>query len=149
MVRVGAQEFHVLDLDRVHAGDLAGNARHRVGVARTVERFARVVDVDARQRRGETVGIAFAAHFAVGDDVEPGPFLVADRQDGGVVLGFFQVFRIDAPQLLGPRARREPPGQLGAVKQPVGLGVGADQRGRQQGVDGGHVGILPIMFCRP
>ncbi len=38
----------------------------------------------------------------------------------------------DAPQLLRPHPRREAAGQLGAVDQPLGLGVAPDQRRRQQ-----------------
>src|SRR5690606_39778686 len=48
------------------------------------------------------------------------------------------------PQLFSPRARREPPGQLRAVDQPFGLGVGTDQRGGEQ-----HSGILSYRHFIP
>jgi len=58
-----------------------------------VERSARIIDVDAFECSGEPVRIAFAALFAVGDDVEAGAFLVADGDERGIVLCFFEVFR--------------------------------------------------------
>ena len=75
------QELEVAHLDGMLAADLAGDARHRVGMAAAVERRARIVDVDAVERRGEAVGIALAPHLAVGDDVEPGALLVADGEE--------------------------------------------------------------------
>ena len=91
-VGVGAQEFHVGDLDRMLAPHLAGDARHRIGVTGAVERGAGIVDVDAFERGGEAVGIALAAHLAVGDDVEAGALLVADRNARGVVLRLIEPF---------------------------------------------------------
>jgi len=111
----------------------AVDARHRVGAAGAVERGSRPVDIDALERGREAVGIAFAPHLAIGDDVEPGAFLGADRQQGGVVLRLLQERLLDAPQLLRPHPRREPAAQLLPVDQPVGLRPGADQAGRQQG----------------
>ena len=130
-VGVGAQELHVAHLDRMLAADLAGDARHRIGMAGAVERGAGIVDVDALERGGEAVGIAFAPLLAVGDDVEAGALLVADGDERGVVLRLIEKFRRDPPQLLGAHARRKPAGELLAVDQPIRLRVGADQRGRQ------------------
>ena len=101
-------------------------------MAAAVERGAGIVDVDAVERGGEAVRIALAAHLAVGDDVEPGALLLADGENGGVVLRLLEPFRRDAPQLLRPHARREAAGELLAVDQPVGLRVGADERGRKE-----------------
>jgi len=42
--------------------------------------------VDALERSREAVRVALAADFAVGDDVDPGLLLRADRDDRGVVL---------------------------------------------------------------
>jgi hypothetical protein len=78
-VGVGAEELHVVHFDRMPAAHLAGDPRHRIGMAGAVERGARIVDVDALERRGEAVGVALAPHFAVGDDIEAGALLVADR----------------------------------------------------------------------
>ncbi len=46
-----------------------------------------MLKVDPRQRVGEVVGVALAPDLAVGDDVQPGVLLVADRQRHAVVLG--------------------------------------------------------------
>ena len=105
-------------------------------MAGAVEGGAGVVDVDAFERGGEAVGVTFAAHLAVGDDVEAGAFLVADGDEGGVVLRLLQPLGIDLPQFLHAHARRKPRGEVLAVDQPVGLRVGADERGRKQLVHG-------------
>ena len=81
-------------------------------MAAAVERRAGIVDVDAFERGGEAVGIAFAPHLAVGDDVEPGALLVADGEQRGVVLRLLEQFRRNAPQLLGAHARRKAAGEL-------------------------------------
>ena len=62
-------------------------------MAGAVERGAGIVDVDTFERGREAVGIAFAPHLAVGDDVEPGLLLRADRQQGRVVLRGFEMLR--------------------------------------------------------
>ena len=79
------------------AADLAHDARNRIGVARPVERDARLIDVDAFERGREAVRVAFAADFAVGDDVEPGVFLRLDREHGRVVLRLGEKGLRDAP----------------------------------------------------
>ena len=95
-----------------------------------VERGAGVVDVDALKRGGEAVGVALAAYLAVGNDVEPGALLVADGEDGGVVLRLLEPFRRNAPELPGTHPWREALAQLLAVDQPVGLRVATHQRRR-------------------
>ena len=83
--------------------------------------FARRFRIDALQREGEAVGIAFAAHFAVGDDVDAGALHVADRQDGAVVLRqSSHSARACANVLRGRAAPRASRG--GAVDQPAGCG---------------------------
>src|SRR6185503_10590485 len=83
------------------------------------------------ERGGEAVGIAFASHFPVGDDVDAGPLHVADCQHRGVVLGLLEVGLRDAPQV-GLAHPGHLSAQLGAVDQPPGLGVAAyDSRGEQ------------------
>ncbi|MDN5932768.1 MAG: hypothetical protein L0I24_17165, partial [Pseudonocardia sp.] len=94
-----------------------------------VQGGARVVDVDAVERGREMVGVALAAHLSVGDDVEPGAFLGADREHGGVVLGLGEMLGRGPPQLLRAHPRREPAGEAVPVDEPVGLGVAADERG--------------------
>ena len=106
------EELEVGHLDRVLAADLADDARHRVGMAAAIERGARVVEVDTLERGGEAVGVALAPDLAVGDDVEAGALLGADRQDRGVILRLGQVLRADTPQLGGAHARRKRPASL-------------------------------------
>src|SRR6185503_13334366 len=103
--------------------------RHRVRVARTVERAAWVVEIHAVERGGEAVGVALAPDLAVADDVEPGLLLCANGDDGRVVLRLLQILRRDAPQLLGTHARRKAAGELLAVDQPLRLRKAADDRG--------------------
>jgi hypothetical protein len=114
------------------SADLADDARHRLELARRPRRrHRRVVVVDAVERRREAVGIALAAHLAVGDDVDAGAFLVADRDDRRVVLRLFEERAVDPPQLLGADARRDQLAQPPAIDQPIGLGVAPDQGRRQ------------------
>jgi hypothetical protein len=131
-VGIGPQELHVVDADRVTAADPAGDPRHEHRLAAAIERLSRIVEVDAVQGGGEVVGVALAADLAVRDDVEPGALLVLNGDPRGVVLGFAQVRIVDAPQLLRPRTRRKAPGQLGAVDEPVGLGIAADDGAGKQ-----------------
>ena len=128
---VGAQHRKIAQYDGPRPADRADHARHRNGPAGPAQRRARPFHVDAVERRGETVGIAFAPLLAVGDDVEPGALLVADREDGGVVLRRFEMLGRDAPEIVGAHARhlrRQPR----AVDQPLRLRVGADEGGWQQ-----------------
>ena len=91
-----------------------------------------MLSVDALQRQGEAVGVAFAADLAVGDDVDAGALHVADRQDRAVVLRRFQQLRGNAPDVLRMGARHAVLLQRRAVHQPVGLRIAAHHRGRQQ-----------------
>ena len=69
-----------VDLDNPGTAlDRSGHPGHRVRVPATVERRAGVVDVHAVKRGREPVGVAFPADLAVGDDVEAGVLLRADR----------------------------------------------------------------------
>ena len=126
-VGIGAQELKVAHFHRMLAAHFAGHARHRIGMTRAVKRGAGIVDVDAFERGGEAVGIAFAPHLAVGDDVEPGALLVANGEQRGVVLRLVEEFRRHPPQFLGAHARRKPAGELLAVDQPFRLRIGADE----------------------
>src|SRR5512144_2253839 len=111
---------------------LAGYARHRIWMTGAIESGARIVDIHAFKRGRKAVGIAFAPHLPVGDDVEPGALLVAYREQRRVVLRLFQKFGRDAPEFLGAYARWKPGSELGAVNQPVGLRIGADKRRREK-----------------
>ena len=65
-----------------------GRGAVAVAAGGAVERDAGVVQVDPVERGGEAVGVALAAHLAVGDDVDAGAFHVADGDQGGIVLRF-------------------------------------------------------------
>src|SRR2546422_3750339 len=67
-------------------------------MARAVERSAGMVDIDAFERGGEAVGIAFAPDLAVGDDVEAGPLLRPDGEQRGVVLRLGEIGLGNPPQ---------------------------------------------------
>ena len=102
---IGAQHLQVANLDGVLAADRADDARHRYRLAAAVDRGAGIFDIDAVERGGEAVGIAFAPLLAVGDDIEPGALLIADGEDGGVILCRFKLVRRDQPEILGAHAR--------------------------------------------
>ena len=102
-------------------------------MAAAVQGLARIVEVEPDQGGREMVRIALPPDLAVGEDVESGPFLGPDRDQGRVVLRFGQELRRRSPQFPGPYARREPAGELRAVDQPVGLREAPDERGREQG----------------
>ena len=127
-VGVGTQKLYVTHLNGMPTADRTDNARHGIGMAATIERRARAIDVDAVQRRCEAVGVALTPHLAVGDNVEPRALLVADGEDRGVVLRLLEEFRRNAPQLLRPHARRKAAGKLLTIDQPFGLGIGPHQR---------------------
>ena len=142
MIGIAAKEFHVAEFDRAAAPDLAHHARHRC--LRSIARGdgGGIVGVDAVERGGKTVGIAFAADFAVGHDVDAGPFHVADRDDGGVVLRFLQMFGRQPPHRMHARARHDLR-QHRAIDQPFRLRVASDHRGRQQVFRQVH-SVLPV-----
>jgi hypothetical protein len=104
---VRSQELEIANLHRVPARDRACNARHRVRMAAAVERRPGRLDVGPIERGGKPIGVALAAHLPVGDDVQAGALLIADRQQRGVVLGLLEIARIDPPQFGGAHARRE------------------------------------------
>jgi hypothetical protein len=116
----------------VPAPDRAGDPGHRVGDAGAAEQGARVVQVHAVQRGGEPVRIALPDLLAVGDDVQPGPLLVAQREQGGVPLSLLQVRGADPPQFTGPDPGRQPVAEPVPVDEPVRLRVAADQRGGKE-----------------
>ena len=105
---VAPQERHVGDLDRLPRRWILPTTRGTSDrAARPVGDGGGVVVVDALERGGEAVGVALAAHLAVGDDVDAGALHVADRQQRRVVLRLLQIRLGDAPQL-AQRARAAP-----------------------------------------
>jgi hypothetical protein len=119
-----------VQLDRTFAADFSDDAGHRRG-PRPRGDDGGIAGVDPLQRGGEAVGITLAPDLAVGHDVDAGALHVADRNDGGVILGLLQIgFR--NPPHLGHAGARHRFGQNRTVDQPVGLRVASDHGGRQQ-----------------
>ncbi len=87
--------------------------------------------IDAGERVREAVGVALAAHLAVGDDVDARAFHIADRQKRRVVLRLLEPELGHAPDLLRADARRKASAQQVAVDEPIGLRMAPDHRGRQ------------------
>jgi hypothetical protein len=115
-VGVRAEELQVAHLDGAGPVDRADDPGHRVRVPAAVQGGAGVVDVHPVQRGREVVGVALPADLAVGEQVQPGLLLGADREHRRVVLGLREVPRGRAPQLLRPHprggtGRRAPPGR--------------------------------------
>ena len=132
-VGVALQELQVLDLDRrACAGSCPTMRGTGLGCPERSSADAGIVDVDALERGGETIGIALAANLAVGDDVEAGVLLRLDRHDRRVVLRLGQEGLGDPPEFARAHARRKSPGELLAVDQPFRLRIAAHERGRKQ-----------------
>jgi hypothetical protein len=127
-VRVRAQELHVAHLDRSRPADGPDDARHGVLLAGPVERDPGVVEVDPLELVREPVRVALAPDLAVGDHVDPCALLVANRDQGRVVLRLLKVRLVDPPQLPCADARRQPAAERLAVDQPVRLRIAADNR---------------------
>jgi hypothetical protein len=113
------------------AADLAHDPRHERGLAGAAGDRRRVLDVDAAERGREAVGVALAAHLAVGDDVDPSALHVADREQRRVILRLLEPGLGDAPDFWHADARHGH-AEARPVDQPVGLRVAADHRGRQE-----------------
>ena len=101
-------------------------------MAAAIERGARIVDVDALERRGEVIRVALATDLAIRDDVETRVLLRLDRDERGVVLRFRQKRRGDAPQLFGAHTRRKSSGEFLPIDEPLRLRIAAYERRRQQ-----------------
>ena len=127
VVGVRAQELGVAHQDRAAAPHLADDARDGRGIAVAVQRRAGIVDVDAVEHGHDAVGVGLAPDLTVRDDVQPGAFLIADRGEGGRVLRFFEVLRVDLPEVARAYPGREARAQLLTIEQPFRLGVGPDE----------------------
>ena len=117
-------------LDRADAADRSGDARHRIGLAGAVDGAAVDLGVDAAERRCEAVRIAFAAHLAVADEVDPRLLLIADGDERRRFLRVGEPRFGDTPQLALANARRQARLEALAVDEPVGLRIAADDRRR-------------------
>ena len=67
--------------------------------------MAGMLGVDAIEREGKTVRIAFAPDLAIADDVDAGAFHLADRDDRGIVLRLLAPRFGNAPDVAGMDAR--------------------------------------------
>ncbi len=104
-IGIGAQEFDVADLDWMLAPDRPHHPRDGGKPAGAVGGPSRVLEIDPRERGGETVGVAFAALLAVGDDVETGTLLIPDGKQCRVVLRCVEPLRIDQPEIVRAHSR--------------------------------------------
>ena len=132
---VGAQELDVAHLDRPRPADRASYPRYGRGAAGAGRlQHRRCVLVDAIERGREMVGIAFAPHLPIGNNIDAGPLHVANSEQGGVVLRLGQLRLGDTPQLLAAHAGHRARLHRLAVDQPVRLRIAADDGGGEQGV---------------
>ena len=99
LVGVRAQKLDVADLDGLAPLDRARHDRHRNLVAGAAHDLAEPLAVDAVERVRELVRVAFAADLAVGDDVDAGALLLADRDERRVVLRLLEPLGRHAPDL--------------------------------------------------
>ena len=127
-----SQELGVAHLHRAGAPDLAHDPRHGVRMPGPVERRPGLVEVEPLERVREVVRIALAADLAVRDDVDPRLLHVPHGEPRRVVLRLDEPGLVHAPELVRGNPRREPPGELLAVDQPVRLGVAADHCRRER-----------------
>ena len=104
-IGVLAQKLQVVQFDGPAALHRAYDTRHRSlgSVPRGDQRG--IVGVDAIQCGSKAVGIALAADFAVGHDVDAGALHVSDGHDGGVVLRFLEMFGRQPPHRMHAGAR--------------------------------------------
>src|SRR5690606_3206708 len=98
-VGVRAEEAHVAHLDRLAPADRSGDERHRNLRAGPADDLAVTLAVDPVERVREAVRVALAADLAVGDDVDSGALLVADRDDRRVVLRLLEMLGRYSPDL--------------------------------------------------
>src|SRR6185437_15172394 len=88
-------------------------------------------------------------HLAVGEDVDAGRLHVANRQERRIVLRLLEIFRRHAPDFGRPHAWHLG-AERGAVDEPVGLRIAADdRRGDHEGRDGTAVAAAPGMTRPP
>jgi hypothetical protein len=126
---VALEELQVLHFHGVPAADLADDTGHGVGMAGPVEGRARVVQVDAIQRGGEAVRVAFAADLAIAHDVQARLLLEADGEQRRVVLSLREMGLLQPPELEGAHTWWKSAGELRAIDQPFRLWVASDDGG--------------------
>ena len=120
------------DFDLGPSIDATGDSRRRSLTAALHLHFARIIGVDAFERRGEAIGVALPTHFAVGDDIDAGPLHIADGEQGRVVLSLFQKFLGDPPHRGEANPWNNVRLQHGVVDQPIWLRIAADDGRRDE-----------------
>ena len=121
----------ISDLYRMAAADPPYDARHNRKTAGTIGRLSRVIEIDAVERGGKAIGVALPTLLTVADNIDPGAFLIANGEKGGIVLCRFKPLRVDEPKVVCAYARyllRQP----STIDQPFGLRIRADQGGGKQ-----------------
>ena len=103
-VRVGAQKLQIAHFHRTATPDRTDHAGHDRATPGGAEEVGGVLRIQPIQRGGEPIGVALAAHLAVGDDVDASALQVADREQRGVVLRLAPD-RVRLPATAPPRAR--------------------------------------------
>ena len=121
-VGAGAQELDVAHFDGVASTDRSNHPRHDIGSAAAARSVAGIVQVDAVQGGGEAIAVALAPNLAIGQDVDAGPLHVADGDQRRVVLGLFEKWLGDAPDIPRPDARRQPTQELSRSTSQSGCG---------------------------
>ncbi len=129
LVGIGAQERDIVDLDRYLTLDRPGYDRHRDFPAGAAGDLANARPIDAVERVCKLVRVALASDLAVGDDVDPGAFLLADRNQRRIVLRLLQKLARHTPDVAHAYARRHVLLQCGAIDQPIRLREAADDGG--------------------
>ena len=122
---IGSEELKVSYLYGMLATNPPNDARHRVGMTAAVKRRAGILQVRTVQCRGKPVRVAFAPDLAIRDDVESRAFLIADGQNGRVILRFPEELWRNAPQLAFSRAGWETACKFFAVDKPFRLRIRA------------------------
>ena len=100
-----AQEFHVPQLDRTVAADVADHAGDLGRLARSRGDDGRMFGVDPLQRRCEVIGVALPPDLAIGHDIDTGALHAWMGNDGRIILRVFQMIVRNAPQLRHSGAR--------------------------------------------
>ncbi len=85
------EKFEINDFDGLASSDRADDSRDGIGMAAAVQRHSGIVEVDTVKGGSETIRVAFAADFSVGNDIEARVFLRLDCHECGVFLRFRQV----------------------------------------------------------
>ncbi len=128
-----AEEPRVAREDRTGASDGPHHPGHLLRLAATIDRRPGPVEVEAVERGGELIEVAFAALLSIGHDVDASPLHVAHGEADRVVLRLLQVGLGDAPHLAHADARDDVRRQGVVIEQPARLRIAADDGGRQHG----------------